>query len=36
MLILGLVSLALAMTGADLLLDPALVDQARAEFRRTS
>ena len=25
---------ALAMTGADLLLDPALVDQARAEFRR--
>ena len=27
---------ALAMTGADLLLDPALVDQARAEFRRTS
>ena len=27
---------ALAMTGADLLLDPALVDQARAEFRRAS
>ena len=25
---------ALAMTGADLLLDPALVDQAKAEFRR--